>query len=498
MTGIITSVQTHQREVPNHSLHQEIPEIVYEIMIDDDSFSCEPPDPEEHSVAPVVGRDADNADLFVSEHGENIRWCEKFQYWLTWDGMRWKRDNDLEIERLAERTARALIAKSSQFPKEIAKNLAEVGSHLLIQGKMVQMIEASKRKVTVSDKELDNDRGFLTVQNGVIDLRTGSLLPFDKTRMSTRMTDIVYDPTAKCPKWMEFLHMVMGGNEDEILWLQRAIGYSLTGEGDAKMFAFLYGGGDNGKSTFLEIINMLAGEYAQKSSIEALLAGQRSKEQKNTPFTAALRGARFVFTDEMLENSTLNASLMKDLTGGDTLSGMAKYQDPTTFLPSHFLFLYGNTKPNIQDDSDAMWGRVKLVKFGVTIPKEMRKPLNKVKAMFRAELSGILNWAIDGAKVAYEKGIGTTDSIETETREYRDSEDIVGRWLKERCILSPSNHTDKHQAYNSFRVFAEQEGIRQVPQEKSLTRRLNRLGIALDKGKRNYIGIEMGSPEARQ
>jgi len=458
--------------------------------------SGEPPEPEGIPIAPTVGTDADNADLLVSEHGEDIRWCDPLRYWFIWDGKRWKRDNDRDIERRAERTARGLLVKSSRFPEIIAKSLARVALSLLSQVKMNLMIEASKRKVAVSVNELDNDRGFLTVHNGVVDLRTGALLPFDKTRMSTRMADIVYDPIAKCPKWMEFLKMIMDGNEDDIRFLQRAIGYSLTGEGDAKMFVFLYGGGDNGKSAFLETINLLADEYAQKSSIEALLAGQRSKEQKNTPFTAALRGARLVFTDEMLENSTLNASLMKDLTGGDTLTGMAKYQDPITFLPSHYLWLYGNTKPNIRDNSDAMWERVRLVKFGVTIPKEIRKPMNEVKEMFRAELPGILNWAVVGSIDAYRDGIGTTENIQNETREYREGEDVVGRWFIEACIKDPIFRVDKHQAYKSFHKWAEREGIQDIPQTKALTQRLNRLGIELGGGgRKDYIGFHLGTSE---
>jgi putative DNA primase/helicase len=290
--------------------------------------------------------------------------------------------------------------------------------------------------------------------------------------------------------------MIMGGNWDDIRWLQRAVGYSLTGEGDAKMFAFLYGGGDNGKSTFLEINKMLAGEYAQKSSIEALMAGQRSKEQKNTPFTAALRGARFVVTDEMSENSTLNASLMKDLTGGDTLTGMAKYQDPITFLPSHFLWLYGNTKPNIRDASNAMWERVKLVNFGVTIPKGMRKPMNEVKDIFQAELSGILNWAIDGAMIAYKDRIGTTNSIQSETQEYRDNEDIVGRWMKEENSQHPSYREEKRLAHEAFHKWAESEGIQDILQAKTLTQRLKKKGIILGgMGRKYYIGFRLGTSE---
>jgi putative DNA primase/helicase len=496
MNGIITSVEMHEPEVCNHPLFQDVSGVMSTIIATDHIYSKEISEPEAPPAVENVGTDADNADLFVKEHGEDIRWCQTLRYWLIWDSIRWKRDSDLEIERLAEKTARGLVERGAKSPKVIAKRLVDVGSSLLSQGKMKSMIEASRRKVTVSDMELDNDRGFLTVHNGVIDLRTGKLQSFDKSRMSTRMTDIVYDPSAKYPKWMEFLQMIMADDEDDIHWLQKAIGYSLTGEGDAKMFAFLYGGGDNGKSTFLEIISMLAGEYAQKSSIEALLAGQRSKEQKNTPFTAALRGARFVSTDEMMENSTLNASLMKDLTGGDTLTGMAKYQDPITFKPFHFLWLDGNTKPIIRDDSDAMWGRVKLVKFGVTIPSEMRKPMNVVKDMFRAELSGILNWAIEGAIIAYREGIGTTKSILTETKEYRDDEDFIGRWLKEKCNLEPDKHTDKQGAYNAFRKWAEAEGIQDIPQGKTLTRRLDKFGITLGgQGRKDYIGFRLSTPE---
>ena len=455
----------------------------------------EPPEPEAHPEPPIVGTDSDNANLFVSEHGKDIRWCEPLHYWLTWDGRRWKRNNGLEVKRLADKTARALLRKSAQFPEEIARKLAGVALQLLSEGRMMSMIEASKRKVEVLETALDNDRGFLTVRNGVINLRTGALEPYEKARMSTRMTDIPFDPTAKCPQFMGFLRLIMGGNEDNIRWLLRAVGYSLTGYGDAKMFAYLYGGGDNGKSTFLETIIMLAGEYAQKSSIEALLAGQRAKEQKNTPFTAALRGARFVSTDEMMEGSILNASLMKDLTGGDKLTGMAKYQDPIEFYPSHFLWLYGNTKPTILDNSNAMWGRVKLILFGVTIPVEMRKPINEVKDMFRAELSGILNLVIEAARDAIENGIGTTETIQTETKEYQEGEDIVGRWLKEGCIQGPTYRVEKRQAYQLFHKWVENEGIQDIPQSKTLTTRLRKFGIDLGgAGRKDYIGFRLNTP----
>jgi putative DNA primase/helicase len=448
--------------------------------------------PPSEAESPVeIGTDADNADFFVAEQGVNTKWCEPLHIWLVWDGKRWKKDNSLEIERLAERTARGLLAAAAGLPKAEAKRLADAGARLLSQSKMDAMVDATKRKVTVDPEALDNDRGYITCANGVIELASGKLLPFTRERLATKMTDIVYDPNAQCPKWEAFLKMIMADNDEDIRWLQRAVGYTLTGYGDAKMFTFLYGGGDNGKSTFLETLNILFSEYAQKSSFEALTAGTHGHEQKNTPFTARLKGARFVYTDEVPEGAKLNSSLMKDLAGGDQLTAMAKYSDPIAFMPTHFFWIYGNHKPVIQDDSDALWGRIKLVKFGVTIPAEMRRPMGKVLDEFRSEMPGILTWAVNGAIVAIRDGVGITEDIKKETSEYREGEDNVGLWFKDECEQHPNYRVDKKVAYAHFTNWAEASGMQEIPSAKTLTRRLGGFGVDIDASKRNYAGMRL-------
>jgi len=441
--------------------------------------------------------DIDNAMLFVKQFGADVKWVEELRKWCVWDGRRWMLGGDSIVRRHAQAVSNAIAGMLfGQAAKEgnpsKAKALASMGLSTKGTMRIANMLTEAKPHLVVPVKDLDRDVGFLTCANGVVDLSTGELLPFDRRRMTTRMTDVPYDPDADCPKWRRALAYLLGGDDEQVLWLKRAAGYSLTGRADAKMFAFLFGSGDNGKSTFLEVLKLVAGEYAQKTSVESVLSSGAAGEQKNTPYTAMLRGARLVVTDEMPQDRSLKASVIKDLTGGDTIAAMAKYQDPIQFRPTHFLWLYGNYTPNNPDDSEGMWQRVNLVRFPVSIPKDEQVPLEKLMEGFRSELPGILNWCVAGAMVAIAQGVGTTESIRAETQVYREEQDLMGQFIREQCEQHPDFRIPKKVLYSAYKEWCVGEGVGRPLSGKAFSRRMKRRGFEVGgHASGEYIGARL-------
>ena len=185
-------------------------------------------------------------------------------------------------------------------------------------------------------------------------------------------------------------------------FLQVAIGYSLTGLTDEHVLFFLYGLGSNGKTTFLKALRMLFGEYATKTDIEALLAGFANRNTA-TPYIAALKGIRLAISTEIPEGRRLNESVVKDLTGSDEVTGRYLFSNPFEFEPTHKLWIAGNYKPKIRGNDLGIWRRVRVIPFTVTI-KSPRK-MSDILAELRAELPGILNWAVLGAIFWHNEGL---------------------------------------------------------------------------------------------
>jgi P4 family phage/plasmid primase-like protien len=236
------------------------------------------------------------------------------------------------------------------------------------------MIEMAKSEpgMTVSIGEFDNDLLQLGVANGVLDLRHGRLLPVSPDLFTSKRCAVEFDAGAKCPAFMKFLGDVQPDREMRE-FLQRWVGYCLTGSVQEQKFSFLYGGGANGKSVLVELVAWLLGDYSRKIATEMLMQHQRSP-QGPSPDIVALKGRRFVYANETEEGRRLAESRIKDMTGGDTMTGRVPYgKADITFTPTHKLVIVGNHRPEITDNSFGMWRRVALVPFDVTIPEAGRR-----------------------------------------------------------------------------------------------------------------------------
>jgi len=402
--------------------------------------------------------DLGNAKRFAARYRDRLLYCEKWTRWFEWDNMRWREDETLEVYRLAGLMIRSLypLAKRIRDDEErqaFLKHLARSES-FRAQTALINLAKADPA-FAVRPADLDRDPWLLTIENGTLDLRTGNLRPHDQRDRITKLAPVRYDPTASCPNWLEFLHMVMGGNQRLVSFLQRAFGCCLTGITSDKAMFILYGAsGDNGKSTMVDVIQQLLGDYAVRTPTGTFL---RKKDGAIPNDVAKLKGARFVWASENERGSRLSESLIKEMTGGDKLSARFMRGEFFEFYPEFKPWLATNHKPQVRGDR-ALWNRLKLIPFHVTIPKERQKPRHEVMAMFRREFSGILNWALEGCVEWQRNGLGIPEEVVAATREYEAEQDTFAMFLEEKCVRAPNARVLSLALYREYKSWAEQYG----------------------------------------
>lgn len=433
---------------------------------------------------PVLLTDMGNARRFAMHHKDRVRYVAAWG-WVVWDGRRWKQDDTGGAVRLARctihrlfveaqdmnKTATALIAAAAEATKQGDEEAARAAQNAVekaqkkakalmdwaVKSQSRPRIDAmlalaqSEPELAATTADFDNAPWLLNAQNGTVDLRTGNMHSHSPNDMLTKLAGANYCPGAPCPAWLAFLERVQP--EPAIReFLQRSIGYSLTGQVSEQVFWFLYGTGANGKSVFSGVVGALLGDYAMKVRAEALML----KKQETIPEeVAAMAGRRFALASELGDNQYLNESLIKDLTGGDRMRARYLHKNSFEFDPQVKVWMYGNHKPLVTGTDTGIWRRPRLVPFAVTIPEAERDPALLDKLF--AELDGILAWAVAGCLVWQRDGLGTPDAVRAATREYRTESDVVGRFLEE-CTVVCTESVGALQLYKAYKAWAENEG----------------------------------------
>src|SRR5215211_2857660 len=275
----------------------------------------------------------------------------------------------------------------------------------------------------------DADPYLLNVQNGTVDIRSGKLRPHDRADLITKIAPISYDQSAIADRWQSFIERVLP-DEEVRRYVQKAIGQALTGVADEQAFYINHGVGDNGKNTLYDTILTLLGDYADTMNIDVLM--EKRNGSGASPELAKLKGIRFAVASESDENQRLKPGLIKRLTGDKYIEARALYKDPMKFQRTHTLFMHVNHRPEIADTGHAMWRRVRLIPWTVRIPaheKDRRLPYK-----LGQELSGILNWALEGYRLYVEEGLEPPQAVQEATDEYRKDMDKLGQFIDDKCV----------------------------------------------------------------
>lgn len=400
--------------------------------------------------------DLGNAERLVRAYGEIFRYCSEFKKWLLWDGTRWVMDTPAGVKPLAYKTVRNMAVEAQGLTDE--RRTALIKHSLSSESKraldaMVSLAEAV-RGVPIRQSELDTNPDYLNAVNGTINLKSGLLRHHDPTDYITRRVSVEYNQFAQCPTWEKFIHRIFDGNEETMKYVQKAVGYSLTGSTEEQCIFIPHGGGMNGKSKFLEAIEYILSDYASHCSADTLMVkhtqGGASSE------IARLRGARFVAAVETDEGKRMSESLVKELTGGDTITARFLFSEHFEFIPTFKMWLACNHKPVIRGTDFAIWRRIKLIPFTVTIPKEEQD--KKLGEKLRAEAAGILAWAVKGCMMWREEGLNDTAEIAEATAGYKLEMDSLGTWLDSMCVIVRGAESKASVLYENYKTWAEESG----------------------------------------
>ena len=395
--------------------------------------------------------DTANADRFAAQHEGEVCWVSEMG-WMCFTGQLWERDKNNTVTALAKDTARSIYREAADAEDDKhAKALAGWASRTLAKSKLDAMVSLAASELPADIQEFDMERMLLNVQNGTLNLRTGTLQPHNPDDRITKVAGTSYDPEAQCQTWLSFLDKVTKNDDELIEFLQRSVGYSITGSVSEQCLFFLHGNGANGKSTFIQAILSVLGDYAIQAAPMLLMMGNRHPTE-----IADLSGRRFAATIEVEEGRRLAEVLTKQLTGGDRIKARYMRRDFFEFEPSFKLWLSANHKPVIRGTDKAIWRRIKLVPFTVTIPEDEQDPymLDRLKT----ELPGILAWAVQGCLMWQRDRLKTPERVQVATRLYQAEMDVMAAFFEDKCVLDQKCEAGASDLYHAYTSWCDDNG----------------------------------------
>jgi len=439
--------------------------------------------------------DTGNAERFVATFPDTFKYNHDSHKWLMWNGKYLQECSRGEEDKAVKEMARLMIIRVSQieddykrktFLKEALKCEEEFERRNCLASAQ------SITEVAVTYEDLDTDPYLINLENGVYDLTKNVLVPHEQMRgkLLTKVAPCSYIPGAKCPKWIAFLNLIFPNKKNLIGFLQRFLGHAMCGVGADRIVVLGYGKGANGKTTIAEVMKMVQGVYAQHVPSDMFLT--KYGKQGATPEIAKLKGARFVVATEMPEGRRLDENFLKTVTGSDTIAARRLYEEGFEFRPTHTLMIMTNHLPVVKGHDKGLWDRVRILPFDVSIPQEMQKSSNLVLAEFKEELSGILNWVLDGWKAYQAGGFQAPEEVMIASQKYRENMDHVQDFLAE-CTL-PDGEYEHSSLYFTYAIWCDANGERKNKlTKKELREHMKRLGYVLDDDNhkpQTWIGIQ--------
>lgn len=447
--------------------------------------------------------DRGNAERLSYYFGDRIKYVKKWRMFIVWNNHCWERDADgTEILALAMRAIDRIqgeiaVAGNKKKAQRLFAWKKQSGGASRLEA-MLRLVRALP-KMTIQHEQLDQHPYLLNCKNGTVDLVTGKIKRHDPDDLMTKMIDIDFDPKATAPKFVKFLSQVVP-DKNVFNFLQRFAGYCATGDVEERMFVVLHGGGRNGKSVFLRCLQKALGPYATSAAPGLLMAKQQDAHPAEV---ADLYGARLAVASEVRKGRVFDEEAVKRLTGNDRLKARFMRENFWEYDPSFKLLIAANHKPRVRDASDSFWDRIALVSFDVRIAEN--KLDRKLPTKLNGELQGILAWIVEGCLKWQKTGLQPPEVVKAATKEYRETEDVIGMFLNERCDLRPAEAklastpiTPTADLMKAVRGWCEANNF-YVFSEKDLAERLDDAGCELTRTKafRGWKGVTLIPRSAR-
>jgi putative DNA primase/helicase len=424
--------------------------------------------------------DTGNSERFASRFSDRIRYVPEFGEFLVFEGGRLLLDvsgvRTLEMTRKVTREMRASDdMRVAGFGVKSEKRAARENMRALAK---------SLPGLAVSPQALDADPWLLSCPNGLVDLRTGESRAARIEDLVMKQTGTPFTAGAAAPRWRQFIHEITCGDDELDVYLQNAVGYSLSGMTGEQVFFFLYGDGANGKGTFIKVLQRALGDYAAILRTEALMV---QHGQAHPAELVPLFGARFVTVTEVPDGNSWNEARLKELTGEDRLTVHRMRENFWDFEPTHKLWISGNYRPRVRGDDHAIWRRVKLIPFDKSF--EVNADL---LGELLAELPGVLAWAVEGCLAWQRDGeLKEPERVREATAAYRERENVIGQFVAESCHRHPEAETATAALYSAFEQWCVRAGEKHPATKRGFSERLERMGFNrnADKNSRGFRGI---------
>lgn len=436
--------------------------------------------------------DLGNAERLALRHGDDLRYCHLWKSWMIWKGHRWERDVSGELDRRAKETVRSILHESVGFAeKEQRQKFGGWAKRSEDRARIRALIDLAGSELPIQPEQFDQAPMLLNTENGTVNLETYRLQPHRREDYLTKVANVEFDEAATYPIFAKFLNKIFAGDADLIDFVQRLAGYSLTGETGEQAFYVLFGTGANGKSTLVETLLGLLGDYGKKSESSMLLAKKQDSVRNDI---AALRGVRLVVATEVERGRRLNEPLVKELTGGDTITARHLYQEFFEYAPQFKLMLATNYKPDVRGVDEGIWRRVVLIPFDVTIsPEERDKDL---PAKLSAERPGILNWALEGLKKYRDNGFPRPKAVRQASESYREEMDYLGDFIDAKLNHIEGGFLSAAELWNAYEKWCVENGENGITQrilgkmmtDRGYERTTKREG---QKTARGYVGVRL-------
>ena len=435
--------------------------------------------------------DTGNAARFYDAYKDVLRYSYTRKNWYFYNGKIWTLDQEGKVKQLVDE----ILVKMKKEPIFVSDDIDEEEAQKLLRRHLkysrgsngkTNMLKETQHLLPVSAESFDRDKHLLNVQNGYIDLKTGKLHDHDKDLLFSKIASPEYTDKIDCPMWLDFLDQIFDGNQELISYMQRAVGYSLSGSTEEQQMFILYGNGRNGKSVFLDIITEMIGTYTVNIQPQTLMVKNMSGGANSD--IARLQNARLVTTTEPNDGMRFDEGLVKQITGGDTVTARFLYGDEFDYNPEFKLWMATNHKPIIRGTDDGIWRRMVIVPFTVQI-SESRVDKN-LKYKLRREMIAILNWAVEGYRDWLHNGLNEPKIIEQQRKTYRTEMDVVELFIEECCLRKENEREKASDLYNVYSSWAK-DNHQYLMSNTKFGKEMSNKFQKLKSGTNYYVGLKL-------
>jgi len=419
--------------------------------------------------------DTYNAKIFSEDNHNTIKFCNELGGWFIHNGEYWERDDGGKILSAANQTYNKLLNMSTNSMSESLKK--RWLSHVKQSGnecKIKSLINLSKMDLTINGKSFDTNNYLICLKNGIFDLKEFKLFPFNPKHMTTMQARFKYNKEADCPNWKRFLEVIFINDTEMIDYIQKILGYCLTGDISKQLFFIMKGGGRNGKSTLLSTLLYALGSYATTLDSEGIVTKKFDDGVRND--LAGLNKKRFIQISELDSSKQLHISVVKKCTTISPMKVRFLYKELFEMMPTFKMFLETNPLPTIKGEDDGTWRRLRRVDFdyqfeeNATIQDYQHKYLNP-------EIDGIFNWLLVGLRKLYEEGECMPNKVLMSNKDYRDEENPITDFIDECCVVAPDIYTLCSDFNNYYKDICDQTKQKYILGKKHIASSLEGHGI---------------------